>query len=97
MLRATVIGFDGVVQVYSSEQHATCRMGALFDRLANGQGYEVEVGAAGSTGGVFGSAGGTGGVFGSELYEHWTFADEAHERGANKEDQHVTYRLLPSV
>ncbi len=85
MLRATVIGFDGAAQVYSSDEHATHGMGELFDALAGGRGYEIAVEPAG----------GVGGVFGSDLYENWTFADEARERSAATGDATVTYRLLP--
>ncbi len=84
MLRATVIGFDGAPHVYTSDAHASQRMDALFEQLAGGRGYEVEVLPAGSTGGVFGA----------DLYENWTFADEARERSAAKADVAVTYRLL---
>ena len=84
MLRATVIGFDGAAHVYTSDEHATHGMGELFERLAGGRGYEVEVLPTG----------GVGGVFGADLYDHWTFADEARERSAAKADAAVTYRLL---
>ncbi len=86
MLTATVIGLDGVTQVYTSDDHAAHQMDELFDGLAQGVGYEVEVSAGGAPGGT---------VFGSDIYEGWTLADEARERGAGSVDRAVTYRLLP--
>ncbi len=88
MLSATVIGFDGETQVYSSDDHAAQRMDDLFARLAGGVGYEVEVSANGQPGGA---------VFGADIYDRWTLADEAQERGAGRTDQAVTYRLLPET
>ncbi len=85
MLTATVIGLDGTTQVYTSDEQATHDMGELFDRLAAGRGYEVEVQPAS----------GVGGVFGADLYDNWTFAEEARERSVAKGDAAVTYRLLP--
>ncbi len=87
MLRATVIGLDGATRVYTSAEHATQRMDELFEQLAGGQAYEVEVLPVE----------GVGGVFGADLYAHWSFADEARERGAAKGDTSVTYRLLPEA
>ena len=85
MLTATVIGLDGATQVYTSEAHAAQRMDELFERLAAGRRYAVEVRPTGSAGGVFGA----------DLYANWTIGDEARERGAGRAEQAVTYRLLP--
>ena len=87
MLRATVIGLDGEASVYTSDEHGMHGMGELFNRLAGGQAYEVEVLPVD----------GVGGVFGAELYDDWTFADEARERRAAKADAAVTYRLVPEA
>jgi hypothetical protein len=43
MLTATVVGFDGAVARYTSAAHARQRMDELFERLAGGRAYEVEV------------------------------------------------------
>ena len=87
MLRATMVGFDGMVRTYRSDDDGTRRMDELFAGLAGGRGYEVEVSPVV----------GVGGVFGAELYVGWTLADEARERSTGRDDQVVTYRLLPEM